>query len=298
MALACHNRGADRGAVPCGACAACRKIEAGLCPDVMWITRPADKSSITVDTVRELRQSISVVPNDLAFKVYIISDAHTMNQQAQNALLLTLEEPPPFVIFLLLTEDAGALLETIRSRAPTLRMQPVCDSEMRNFLLSDKREPKLLRAAQELTQNAPADFDALITASGGAIGKALELLDEKKREPMLQNRALVTQLISLLAARAHNDELLLALYALGNSRDEVGERLALLEVALRDLMLLGLDDRAPLLFFTNREEALDLADRFTATRLLAAYNAIEAANDALLENANLRLTLTRLFTSL
>ena len=298
MALACQNRGTDRGTVPCGSCAACRKIEAGLCPDVMWITRPTDKSEITVSVIRDLRASVPIVPNDLAFKVYIITDAHTMNQQAQNALLLTLEEPPPFVIFLLLAEDAGALLETIRSRAPTLRMQPVSNGEMRDYLLSDGRDATALRAAQALHNSSPEDFDALITAAGGAIGKALELLDEKKREPMLQNRALITQLVTLLAARTRGDELLLALYALGSSRDEVGERLSLLQVALRDLLLLGLDEQAPLLFFTERHAALDLSDRFTASRLLAAQRAIEKATDALLENANLRLTLTRLFTSL
>jgi hypothetical protein len=177
-------------------------------------------------------------------------------------------------------------------------MQPVSNGEMRDHLLAEEREPTIKHAAQNLATSSPEEFDALLTAAGGAIGKALELLDEKKREPMLQNRALVTQLVTLLAARTRGDELLLALYALGSNRDEVGERLSLLQLALRDLLLTGLDDSAPLLFFTDRQAALDLSERFTATRLYAMRDAIEAATDALLENANLRLTLTRLFTSL
>lgn len=298
MALACAHRAENDVPLPCGKCATCRKIAAGICPDVTWIARPEGKSFISVDTVRELRQSIAVVPNDLSFKVYIICDAHTMNQQAQNALLLTLEEPPPFVLFLLLTEDAGALLETIRSRAPILRMQPVNEDEMRAFLLSPEREPKLLRAARDLSQNAPSDFAALITAAGGAIGKAIELLDEKKREPMLADRALITETVTLLAARTRNHELMTTLYSFGNGREEVADRLSLLQLALRDLLLLGFSEDAPLLFFTDRDHAIELSERFTATRLLAAENAIEATTDALAENANLRLALTQLLSNL
>ncbi len=298
MALACEKRTESGASLPCGTCATCRRIASGLCPDVIWVTRPEGKVFIPVDTVRDLRQSVSVVPNDLSFKVYIICDAHTMNQQAQNALLLTLEEPPPFVLFLLLTEDASALLETIRSRAPILRMQPVGESEMRAFLLSPEREPKLLRAARDLSENAPADFDALITASGGAIGKALELLDDKKREPMLENRALITSTVTLLATRTRTDELMTTLFAFGNNREEVIDRLALLRLALRDLLALGLSEEAPLLFFTDRDQAIELSERFTATRLLAIGNAIEATTDMLAENANLRLALTQLLTTL
>ena len=71
-----------------------------------------------------------------------------------------------------------------------------------------------------------------------------------------------------------------------------------MQIALRDLLLLSLDEGAPLLFFTNRQQALELSDRFTAARLLAAQSAIEAAIDALSENANLRLALTQLLASL
>ena len=125
MALACRERTAKNAPIPCRKCPECRKIEEGFSPDIITVKKPADRVFLPVDTIRELRRTISVVPNDLSFKVYIIEDAHTMNAQAQNAFLLTLEEPPPFVLFLLLTESAGALLETIRSRAPILRLSRV-----------------------------------------------------------------------------------------------------------------------------------------------------------------------------
>ena len=298
MALACQHRGDADYPLPCGTCAACRKIAAGISPDVTLVKRPDGKSMITVDTVRDLRADVAVFPNDLDFKVYIIEDAHTMNTQAQNAFLLTLEEPPPFVLFLLLAEDAGALLETIRSRAPVLRMQPIAEDEMRAYLLSPERTPKLSRAAITLAEQAPDDLAALISASGGSIGKALELLDDKRREPMLEARRFVSEACTLLAARTRNDELLAALLSLGTNRDEVAEHFRLWQIALRDLLALDLCEDAPLLFFTDRQAALALSERFTATRLLATVGALDKAIEALGDKANLRLTLAVLMTDL
>ena len=118
LAMACEQREGE-GPFPCMSCPSCRKILAGNSPDVITVSREEDKVTMGVDVIRALREDVPLYPNDLDIKLYIIEDAHTMTTQAQNALLLTLEEPPPFVMFLLLTERADALLETIRSRAPT-----------------------------------------------------------------------------------------------------------------------------------------------------------------------------------
>ncbi len=298
MALACENRTSAAHPLPCGVCAGCRKIREQKSPDVIWVDRPEGKSFLSVDIIRELREDVHKVPNDLAFKVYIICNAHTMNQQAQNALLLTLEEPPPFVLFLLLCEDSDALLETIRSRAPILRMQPVSEEDMRDYLLSPERDPKLSRTVRELFEKSPDEAKAILRMSNGCLGKAIELLDEAKRAPMLDDRATVQEICHLLAARTKQDSLFTALLSLGKDREEVAGRLVLLQTALRDLLLLGLSEEAPLLFFTDREAAIALSDRFAASRLLAAQNAINQAIEALGDNANLRLSLVQLLNHL
>lgn len=298
MALACEHRSYGSMPLPCGKCATCQKIAAGNSPDVIHVYRDEDRTTMGVDTVRALRSDVITVPNDLAFKVYVVHDAHTMTVQAQNALLLTLEEPPAFVLFLLLCEDASLLLETIRSRAPVLRMQPVSDGEIRSYLLSPDRDATLRSAASALDAESPEDLAALIRMANGCIGAAVDLLHESKRVPMLENRHTVSEICHLLAARTRPDELLTILLSLGTKRTEIIEKLQLLSLALRDLTLIGYHEDIALLFFTSGQAAAELSARFTASRLLSYVQAVEDTLAALAANGNVRLLLTQLYVCL
>ena len=123
------------GARPCGACPACRKAELGIHPDIIAIGPGTDdkgrkRREIPVDTVRQIAASAYVLPNEARRKAYIIEDADTMNQQAQNAFLKLLEEPPERAAFILCAANAAALLPTVRSRCETLRINlPAEESE-------------------------------------------------------------------------------------------------------------------------------------------------------------------------
>ena len=113
------------GTKPCGICRDCRKVSAGIHPDVLVTERQKDdkgkeKREIYVEQVREIVSSAVILPNEAEKKVYIIRDAGTMNAAAQNALLKILEEPPVFDAFILIADNAGQLLETVRSRCVTL----------------------------------------------------------------------------------------------------------------------------------------------------------------------------------
>ena len=123
-ALACEEKKNAELPLPCMNCPSCRKILQGLSPDVIKVSS-LEKATIGVDTIRFLKEDVSLVPNDLENKVYIIEEADKMTDQAQNAFLLTLEEPPSYVVFFLLCENSEKLLETIKSRAPILRTEPV-----------------------------------------------------------------------------------------------------------------------------------------------------------------------------
>ncbi len=112
---------------PCGVCRHCKKSLRGIHPDVMVITRPLDdkgrqKREIQVDQIRAVVSTALIMPNEADRKVYIIRDAGAMNHSAQNALLKLLEEPPYFDSFILITENAQLLLETVRSRCVTLSL--------------------------------------------------------------------------------------------------------------------------------------------------------------------------------
>ncbi|MGM9521989.1 MAG: hypothetical protein ACI3VB_05875 [Oscillospiraceae bacterium] len=110
--------------VPCGRCRDCNKAEKGIHPDINIIQREKDAKELTVDVMRRVRASASVMPNEASRSVYIIPEADSMNIQAQNAMLKIFEEPPSHAVFLLLAENPELFLPTVRSRCETLRLPP------------------------------------------------------------------------------------------------------------------------------------------------------------------------------
>ncbi|MCP3916922.1 MAG: DNA polymerase III subunit gamma/tau [bacterium] len=107
---------------PCGTCDRCESIDAGNEVDVIEI----DAASNTgVDNVRELREQAGYVPMRARFKIYIIDEVHMLSKSAFNALLKTLEEPPPHVKFLFATTDPHKVLDTIVSRCQVLKLSPL-----------------------------------------------------------------------------------------------------------------------------------------------------------------------------
>ena len=101
---------------PCGSCAHCKKTAMGIHPDIITVDIPEDKREITVDQIRQLRSDAYIRPNEAKKKVYLIRAACAMNTNAQNALLKVLEEGPAYAVFLLVADQPGALLQTVRSR--------------------------------------------------------------------------------------------------------------------------------------------------------------------------------------
>ncbi len=116
------------GKKPCGHCRDCRKVNVGIHPDVLTISRPMDekgktKQNITVDQIRALSADAVILPNEASQKVYIIREAESMNLAAQNAALKLLEEPPSHVVFLLCSVRPMQLLETVRSRCSFIKLK-------------------------------------------------------------------------------------------------------------------------------------------------------------------------------
>ena len=102
---------------PCGECVSCKQMADGNQPDVIVIKPEEDKKVIGVDVIREkLNATAAIKPYAGPYKIYIIPDADTMNIAAQNALLKTIEEPPEYVVIILLVQNIGAMLPTILSR--------------------------------------------------------------------------------------------------------------------------------------------------------------------------------------
>ena len=149
----------DKGINPCGLCKSCIQAESGNHPDIIWITH--EKYSIGVDDIRnQLNNNISIKPYSGPYKIYIIPDADKMTEQAQNALLKTIEEPPEYAVILLLTNNVDSLLPTILSRCVTLNLKPVKTDLIEKYLMERCKIP---------------DYMARISArfSQGNVGKAI-----------------------------------------------------------------------------------------------------------------------------
>lgn len=98
---------------PCGTCVSCRGIEAGSAPDLIEIDGASNNS---VDDMREIRDTVHYLPSQGRYKIYLVDEVHMLSRAAFNALLKTLEEPPPHVIFLFATTEPAKIPDTILSR--------------------------------------------------------------------------------------------------------------------------------------------------------------------------------------
>ncbi|MBR2353578.1 MAG: hypothetical protein IKA76_03655 [Clostridia bacterium] len=288
-ALACTADKSQASTIPCLRCPQCRKVLDGKFPDLILIGREEDKATIGVDTIRFLREDVHVIPNDSDHKIYIIEEADRMTEQAQNAFLLTLEEPPSYAHFFLLCENAGMLLETIRSRAPIFRTQPLTREQIAEYLCEhDDR-------ADQMRRTDPRGFNELIAASGHGIGQALSYLEPKHYTPIKQLRDAVSELLRGGIEHADAQVLLPLLLRYGNGkREALQDFLLLLLDAVRDLLLLKKSENAPLSFYANREEAIALCDNASLQSLYRLHEAIQAALDENQRNVNVRLILTKL----
>ena len=248
------------------------------------------KASIGVDKIRFLKEDVHIIPNELDDKIYIIEDADKMTLQAQNALLLTLEEPPSYARFILLCEDSELLLETIKSRAPTLRTEPIPTDMIDEYISKND-----VRAVQMKT-SAPEDYAELLMAASFGIGRALELLDTKKFAPILENRRLVRDFLSYAIGVERNPQSIPLLRRFASKRDALSEQIELLRLAIRDLIVSKKSDSATLCFFASREVVSELCDATSIAHLLKIANAIDTAAERILRNANVRLTLVSLLS--
>lgn len=128
--LQCERHGQE----PCGTCHSCIQSESGNQPDIIWVHHEKP-GSIGVDDVREqVIGDMQIKPYSSRYKIYIIDEAEKLTQQAQNALLKTIEEPPAYGIIILLTTNADTFLQTILSRCVRLDFRPLRDTLVTEYL--------------------------------------------------------------------------------------------------------------------------------------------------------------------
>ncbi len=194
QALACAAPPAAR---PCGDCSACRRIARGIYPDVTLVSLATQAASsekadakhtrISIDTVRELRASLALRPLEGAWRVAIVDDADRLSRDAYDALLKTLEEPPPFVVLVLIATEAEAVPETIRSRCQQIALEPVPRAEVAAALAARGLDPDQAATIASVTRGrighaiALAADEQALAASREAVETGLEMIETPLR---------------------------------------------------------------------------------------------------------------------
>ncbi|MGP0065356.1 MAG: DNA polymerase III subunit delta' [Isosphaeraceae bacterium] len=120
---------------PCEACPGCLQVEAGTHPDFIEFARPEDKHELPIRVIRDLCDQFALKPARGARKVAILDDADDLNDEAANAFLKTLEEPPPGAVLILIGTSAEVQLQTIVSRCQVVRFDPLSQGDIAGLLL-------------------------------------------------------------------------------------------------------------------------------------------------------------------
>ena len=164
-ALNCHNRG--EGSEPCDTCAACEEIKSGHHLEFIEV----DAASRTgVDDMRDLLESTVYKPANANYKIYLIDEVHMLSKSSFNALLKTLEEPPPHMIFLMATTELDKVPKTVLSRCLQLNLKAVAQNQISNHMNTILEK--------EGIQYDPETTQLIAQSAQGSVRDGLTLLDQ------------------------------------------------------------------------------------------------------------------------
>lgn len=276
---------------PCGECVACRKVARGIHSDVLTISleqqaandsKDSKNTRISIETIRELRSNLSLRPFEAEWRVAILEDVDLFSLSAYDALLKTLEEPPPFVVLLLIATELESVPETIRSRCRPVALEPLARAGVAQALVERGVAPHLATMIAGVTR--------------GRIGKAIDLAAD---EAALSARsASVEAGIEMIAS---------PLQAIGSARrmadgyrrgqrERVEQELDTLLGLWRDVMLLAAGCGDQVVNIDVSDRLARLAGGWTLDQIKAGVRATHQALFDLSINVQPRLVLDRMVT--
>lgn len=260
---------------PCMKCHACRQVLSGSHPDLIYVTH-AKPGSIGVDDIREqINDTIVVRPYSSSYKIYIVDEAEKMTPQAQNALLKTIEEPPSYGVILLLTTSLEAFLPTILSRCVQLKLKPLRDSVVRNYLTGNMGVPE-------------SEADIYAAFARGNLGKAVRIASSEDFRNMYQ------EVLHLLKHIGDMDisELLDYIRKLKEDSVDIQECLDFMMMWYRDVLLYKVTTDINLLIFKDEYGKFkEISDRSSYDGLKRILEAIDKAKVRLNANVNMELAM-------
>lgn len=261
MTLQCEKKEAE----PCLSCHSCKQAMGKNQPDIIYLQHEKP-GTISVDDIRrQLNNDIVIKPYSSPYKIYIIDEAEKMNQQAQNALLKTIEEPPAYAVILLLTTNADAFLPTILSRCITLNLKVVPDAEIKEYLMKTYQVP---------------DYQADICTAfaQGNVGKAIQLAGNEDFNELKDSALQLIKRIKDIELY----EMMEAIKQISQYKLQINDYFDLLMIWYRDVLLYKATADVNSLIF--KDEIYDIKNQASKS----SYSGIETIIQAL-DKAKLRL---------
>lgn len=278
MALLCDSD-SDK---PCQKCHSCSQALSDNNPDIIYV-KHSKPNIIGVEDIREqINQDIMTRPYAGKKKIYIVNEAEKMNQQAQNALLKTFEEPPEYAVIILLTTNLEELLPTIRSRAISLNMKPVSDKLVKKFLMEEVKIPDY-------------KADVCVAFARGNIGKAKLLARNEEFDNIRDD-------VFMLLKHAHEmdiSEISAQVKKASSYKVEINDYLDIILVWYRDILLFKATmDPNNLIFKEEIQYIRKVAEKLSYEDVQDIINALDRAKRRLSSNVNFDLTMELLFLTI
>ena len=280
MSLQCQNREEDGEA--CGTCQSCKQAQNGNQPDIIKVTHEKP-NTISVDDIRtQVNNDIVIKPYSSKYKIYIIPEADLMSAQAQNALLKTIEEPPEYAVIMLLTENAEALLPTIRSRCVMMKLRNIKDQLVKKYLMEQMEIPDY-------------KADVCVAFAQGNMGKAImlatsEYFNEIKEEVVHLLRNIDEMNVS---------ELMDAVKKCMTYKMEINDYLDMIAIWYRDVLIYKATKNVDRVVFSDQLRYIKArASKSSYEGIENILDAIEKAKARLKANVNFELTMELLLLTI
>ena len=267
---------------PCGKCHSCKQAESGNHPDIIRVTHE-NPNSISVDDIRtQVNNTVDIKPYQGPYKVYIIPQADMMTPQAQNAILKTIEEPPSYAVFLLLTENAETLLPTINSRCVMLKLRNIKDTLIKKYLMENLEIP---------------DYKAdMCTAfAQGNMGRAIMLANS---DHFNEIREEAVQLLKHISEMELN-EIVAAVKNISVYKLEITDYLDIIMIWYRDVLLYKATKEIDKVVFKDQLQSIkEQARKSSYEGIELILESLEKAKARLKANVNFDLVMELLFLTI
>lgn len=260
---------------PCGECRHCQLLASGNHPDILTSQLDPNSGRLKIEEIRRITGQIALKPFEGRYRITIFDSFDRAQPAAQDALLKTLEEPPPHAILIVLAASAESLLSTITSRSQILPLRPTAQAVVEAVLTEH--------------YGATAEQAALLAhISGGRIGWAIGALHDPE---LLEQRAAALDLLETCLDHTRVQRFELA-EQLARDKQAVLPLLELWQTYWRDIVLLAENSQLPPANYDRRDRLEDRAARLTPGEALAALRATMTTLDGLRRhNINARLAL-------